>query len=102
MLPLVNPCINCLVEPLGCTRMCEDVTEYYKKRVRKRSKNEVETATGYYWEDDYQDKDGNIIPDSGKTMGRITQQSEKTKKKMDLKKKKDSKLYSFLEWMKFS
>jgi len=51
-----DPCEGCLVIML-CEQMCPKVIKFYSSRVRKRSKHEVERATGYYWEDDYTDPD---------------------------------------------
>ncbi len=66
-----DPCKGCLVEPLGCTRICEKVFEFYKNRVRKRSKAEVELATGYHWEEDYIDKETGEVLHTGGAFGRI-------------------------------
>lgn len=57
MLPFEDPCKGCLVKPI-CDQMCPIVIEYYTSRIIKRSKQEVEAATGYYWEDDYNDENG--------------------------------------------
>jgi hypothetical protein len=54
-----DPCEGCLVQPI-CEKMCPEVIDFYTKRVRKRSKQEVEAATGWYWEDDYVDQNGMI------------------------------------------
>ncbi len=72
MLPLKDPCKECLVSML-CEQMCPQVIKFYSKRVRKRSKQEVETATGYYWEDDYTDPDTGITYE-GLPSGRISKE----------------------------
>ena len=59
MLPFEDPCEGCLVNVL-CEQMCPKVIKFYSNFVRKRSKIEVEAATGYYWEDDYVDQNGII------------------------------------------
>jgi len=59
MLLKKDPCEGCLVVML-CEQMCPKVIKFYSNRVRIRSKHEVESATGYYWEDDY------INPNTGK------------------------------------
>ena len=64
-----DPCEGCLIQPI-CEKMCEKVTEYYKARIRIRSKDEVQMATGYYWEDDYVDNNG--VTHMGHTQGKIT------------------------------
>jgi len=46
-----DPCKNCLVEPLGCEQMCPEIIEFYSKRIKKRSKKEIEKATGYIWDE---------------------------------------------------
>ena len=44
-----NPCDECIIQPI-CEKMCPRVIEFYKPTVRKRSKQEIEEATGYRWD----------------------------------------------------
>ena len=74
MLSEKNPCEGCIINVI-CEQICPKAFEYYSKRVRIRSKSEVEQATGYYWEDDYIDSDtGEIF-----NYGGVTSKIEKPK-----------------------
>ena len=54
-----DPCEGCLVSML-CEQMCPKVIKFYSQRVRKRSRQEVEQATGWYWDEDYTDDNGQV------------------------------------------
>ena len=67
MLIKEDPCEGCLVHVI-CEQMCPKAIKFYSNRVRKRTKYEVEQATGYYWEDDYiDDQTGKVINIGGAT-----------------------------------
>ena len=78
MLPFKDPCEGCIINVM-CEQMCPKVIQFYSNQVRKRSKHEVEQATGYYWETDYIDEDTGEVLNVGGAMGRIEKKPKKIK-----------------------
>lgn len=77
MFPFEDPCDECLIKVM-CEQMCPKAIEYYNKLVRKRSKYEVEEAIGYYWDDDYIDKNGVTHPGQAQWEKRKEEKEEST------------------------
>ena len=74
-----DPCKGCIINVM-CEQMCPKVIKYYSGRIRRRTKKEVEQATGYYWEDDYVDPKTGKIFNSGGACGKISSLKERNKK----------------------
>ena len=75
-----DPCEGCIIS-IMCEQMCPKVIKFYSNRVRKRSKSEVEHATGYYWENDYKDLKTGKIHYTGGSLGRIKSHDKQREEK---------------------
>jgi len=94
-----DPCEGCLIN-IMCKQMCPKIIKFYSKRIKIRSKHEVEQATGYHWEDDYIDSKTGKIINHGGTLQKIKTIKVRNKKDIFIK-EKISIIEKFIKSIKF-